>query len=175
MLKKQKQNNNKKHTPENDPLTGHFQSFFIIFFRPPDPKSEFFPVNQLVEKFWHRTISIHHEYEGVIEISILKITVCHHEASRVMTNGDLEGQVFLPHPHTNNGFLFMLTIFFLFSNTLPEALQYHMMTSLNNHVLCLNKTYERSTRDSLGKITTKHTNDTKQSVFKVAMFRIPQS
>ena len=30
----------KKKSFENDQLTGHFQSFFIIFFRPPDPKSE---------------------------------------------------------------------------------------------------------------------------------------
>ena len=30
----------KKKKSENDQLTGHFQSFFIYFFRPPDPKSE---------------------------------------------------------------------------------------------------------------------------------------
>ena len=30
----------KKKNSENDQLTGHFQSFFILFFRPPDPKSE---------------------------------------------------------------------------------------------------------------------------------------
>ena len=29
-----------KKSPENDQLTGHFQSFFIYFFCPPDPKSE---------------------------------------------------------------------------------------------------------------------------------------
>ena len=29
-----------KKSSENDQLTGHFQSFFIYFFRPPDPKSE---------------------------------------------------------------------------------------------------------------------------------------
>ena len=35
----------KKKISENDQLTGHFQSFFFLFFfRPPDPKSEnFFP------------------------------------------------------------------------------------------------------------------------------------
>ena len=32
--------NNNKKSSENDQLTGHFQSFFIYFFRPPDPKSE---------------------------------------------------------------------------------------------------------------------------------------
>ena len=30
----------KKKSSENDQLTGHFQSFFIYFFRPYDPKSE---------------------------------------------------------------------------------------------------------------------------------------
>ena len=34
----------KKKSSENDQLTGHFQSFFIYFFRPLDPRSEiFFP------------------------------------------------------------------------------------------------------------------------------------
>ena len=43
----------KKKSSENDQLTGHFQSFFIYFFRPPDPKSEKkIPVNQLIKKFW---------------------------------------------------------------------------------------------------------------------------
>ena len=32
----------KKKSSENDQLTGHFQSFFIYFFCPHDPKSEFF-------------------------------------------------------------------------------------------------------------------------------------
>ena len=36
-IKKKKK---KKKRPENDQLTGHFQRFFIYFFRPPDPKSE---------------------------------------------------------------------------------------------------------------------------------------
>ena len=30
----------KTTTTENDQLTGHFQSFFILFFSSPDPKSE---------------------------------------------------------------------------------------------------------------------------------------
>ena len=29
-----------KKSSENDQLTGHFQSFFIQFFHPPEPKSE---------------------------------------------------------------------------------------------------------------------------------------
>ena len=51
ILKKKK--TEKKISSENDQLTGHFQSFFIYFFRPPDPKSEKkIPVNQLIRKFW---------------------------------------------------------------------------------------------------------------------------
>ena len=50
------------------------------------------------------TIRIHHEYEGGIEKSVLRITDWHQEACRVMTNGDHKGQIFLSHPHTNNGF-----------------------------------------------------------------------
>ena len=45
MLKKRKKNNS-----ENDQVTGHFQSFFIYFFRPPDPKSDKkILVNQLIK------------------------------------------------------------------------------------------------------------------------------
>ena len=39
-LKKKMKKKLKKKSSENDQLTGHFQSFFIYFFRPPDPKSE---------------------------------------------------------------------------------------------------------------------------------------
>ena len=50
---KKKWKKNKKKPSENDQLTGHFQSFFIYFFRPPYPKSEKkIPVNQLIKKFW---------------------------------------------------------------------------------------------------------------------------
>ena len=53
---------------------------------------------------------ISHECEGGIEKSVPRITVWHHEACRVMTNLDHEGQIFLSHPLTNNGFFFLLTI-----------------------------------------------------------------
>ena len=36
-------------------------------------------------------IRIYHEREGRIEKSAPRITDCHHEACRVMTNGDPEG------------------------------------------------------------------------------------
>ena len=37
---KKNENIKKKKSSENDQLTVHFQSFFIYFFRSPDPKSE---------------------------------------------------------------------------------------------------------------------------------------
>ena len=59
------------------------------------------------------TIRIHHVCEGGLEKSIPRITDWHHEACRVMTNGDHEGWIFLSHPHTNNGFFFLLTTKYL--------------------------------------------------------------
>ena len=38
-------------------------------------------------------IRIHHECEGGIEKSVSRIADWHHEACRVMTNGDHEGQI----------------------------------------------------------------------------------
>ena len=62
-----------------------------------------------VSVFNMQTKSIYHEREGRIEKSVPRIAVWHHEACRVMTNGDPEGRIFLSYPHTNNGFLFLLT------------------------------------------------------------------
>ena len=55
-------------------------------------------------------IRIYHECEGRIEKSVPRITVWHHEACQVMTNGDPEGRIFLSYSHPNNGFFFLLTI-----------------------------------------------------------------
>ena len=44
---------------------------------------------------------IYHECEGRIEKSIPSITVWHHGACPVMTNGDPNGWIFLSCPHTN--------------------------------------------------------------------------
>ena len=43
----------------------------------------------------HRPLNkrIYHECEGGIEKLVLRITIWHHEAGRVVTNGDLEGQI----------------------------------------------------------------------------------
>ena len=55
----------------------------------------------------------YHECEGRIEKSVPRITVWHHKACRVMTNGDPDGLIFLSYPHTNNGFSFLLTTVFV--------------------------------------------------------------
>ena len=51
-------------------------------------------VNSGFTKQWR--IRIHHECEGRIEKSVTRIAVWHHEACRVMTNGDREGRIFYP-------------------------------------------------------------------------------
>ena len=58
-------------------------------------------------------IRIYHECEGRTEKSVTRIAVWHHEACRVMKNGDPEGRVFLSFPHTNNGFSFLFTTVFI--------------------------------------------------------------
>ena len=40
-------------------------------------------------------IKIYHECEGRIEKSVPRIAVWHHEACRVITNGDTKGRIFL--------------------------------------------------------------------------------
>ena len=57
-------------------------------------------------------IRINHECEGRKEKSVPKITIWHHEACQVMTNGDPKGQIFLSYPHMNNGFFCLLTTVF---------------------------------------------------------------
>ena len=70
-------------------------------------------------------IRIFHECEGRIEKSVSRIAVWHHEACRVMTNGDPEGRVFLSYPHTHDIFFFLRTTFFyLFQNKLLEITEY---------------------------------------------------
>ena len=56
-------------------------------------------------------IRIYHECEGRIEKSLPRITVWHHKACRVMTNGDPEGRIFLSYSHPNNGFFYLLTFY----------------------------------------------------------------
>ena len=59
-------------------------------------------------------IRIYHECESKIEKSVPRIAVWHHEACRVITNGELEGRIFLSNPHTYNGFFFLLTTVFIY-------------------------------------------------------------
>ena len=64
-------------------------------------------------------LRIRHECEGGIGKSVPRITDWHHEACRVMTNGDCKGQILLSHPHTNNRFFFFHTaknLFFVLEN-----------------------------------------------------------
>ena len=60
-----------------------------------------------------RRIYSSHDYEGGIEKSVPRITDWHLEACRVMTIGNCEGRIFLSHPHTNYGFLFLFTTKYL--------------------------------------------------------------
>ena len=57
---------------------------------------------------WCEIIRIYHECEAGIEKSVQRITIWHHEASRVMKNGDREGWIYLSHAHTTNGFFFLV-------------------------------------------------------------------
>ena len=59
-------------------------------------------------------IRLYHECEGRIERSVPRIAVWHHEACRVMTNGDPEGRIFVSYPHTKNGLLLLLTYVFIY-------------------------------------------------------------
>ena len=62
-----------------------------------------------------RIIRIYHECEGRIEKYFPRIAIWHHEACRVMTNGDPLGQICLSYPHTSNGFFFFrITVFIYF-------------------------------------------------------------
>ena len=77
-------------------------------------------------------IRIYHVFKCRIEKSVPRITDWHHGACRVMTNGGHKGRFFLSHPHTNNGFFFLLTTKYLISywkncKRLPENHEYAEM------------------------------------------------
>ena len=60
-------------------------------------------------------VRIYHECEGKIEKYVRGITVWYLEACRAMTNGDLEGLIFLSYPHTNiMDSIFLLTTAFIY-------------------------------------------------------------
>ena len=46
-----------------------------------------------------KKVSTMHECSGGIEKSVARITIWHHEVCREITNRDLKGRIFLPHPH----------------------------------------------------------------------------
>ena len=62
-------------------------------------------LDRLLKSLWY-TIRIYHECESRIEKSVLRIANWHHEACRMLTNGDSEGRIFISYPHTNNRFFF---------------------------------------------------------------------
>ena len=75
----------------------------------------------------NKIIRIYHECEGRTIKSDQRIAVWHHEACRVMANGDPEGRIF---------FLLTTLFIYLFYNKLPEVpeytkMQFHMMTLLD--------------------------------------------
>ena len=57
-------------------------------------------------------IRIYNLFENGIEKFVTRIIVWHHEACRVMANGDAKGRIFLSNAHTTNGFFSLLTIKF---------------------------------------------------------------
>ena len=67
-------------------------------------------------------IRIYLECEGRIEKSVLRIPFWHHEACRVMTSCDPDGQVFLSYSHTNNGFFFLPTTVLLLKISFQKSL-----------------------------------------------------
>ena len=68
-------------------------------------------------------IRIYRECEGMIEKSVPRIIVWHHEACRVMTNIGPERRIFLSNPHTNNG-MFSCSTLFLYPEV-PEYAKIH--------------------------------------------------
>ena len=79
------------------------------------------------------SIRIHNECEGRIEKSVPRITIWHHEACRVMTNGDHHG-FFYPTP-TRIMDSFSCSPLFLYFKISFSTLRYnfYMMTSLEHN------------------------------------------
>ena len=112
-------------------------------------------------------VRIYHVCELWRDKSVLRITVWHHEACRVMTNGAPEGQIFASHDHTNSGFFFLLNIVYFkisFQKSLytPRCIISRCrhfditMTSLDDHVREFSYIYTTNVHpsyDSLDKIT----------------------
>ena len=117
--------------PEISPWTGRFYSLLdpsyaknnipiiasVSEHQPTTWSSFYFDLQLLVFMFpgkdfsgLDKNIRFFHECEGRIEESAPRIIVWHHEACRVMTNGDPGGRIFLSYSHTNNGFFFLLTL-----------------------------------------------------------------
>ena len=84
-------------------------------------------------------IRIHHECEGRIEKSAPRMTVWHHEACRVMTNSDPEGQIFLTYCKSldfNHDSVDILSIFLFACMYLSVCLSVYLPVSVCLYV-CL--------------------------------------
>ena len=83
----------------------------------------FYPSHGYVRGMGNYNKSIMSECAERIEKSVPRIAVWHHEACRVMTNGDPEGRNFLSYPHTNNGLFFLLTTVFIYFSIYSSILK----------------------------------------------------
>ena len=84
---------------------------------------------------WQSNIRIYHKCEDRIVKSVPRIAVWHHEACRVMTNGDPGGGFLYPTLTRIMDSFSCSPLFFIFKNKLPEVpenakIQFQMMTSL---------------------------------------------
>ena len=107
--------------PAAPPLSNHLKAFLDSWIvAPKDPSmatsSRYPSITKHLPKAFHQFtfLYLNIEYknlscEGGIEKSLPRITTWHHEACRVMTNGNHEGHIFLSHPHGNNELFFLLT------------------------------------------------------------------
>ena len=82
-------------------------------------------------------IRIYHECEGRVEKSVPRITVWHHEACRVMTNGDPEGQIFYPTRTPIMDSFSYSALFYLFKISFQKSLNalrcnFHMVMSVKH-------------------------------------------
>ena len=75
-------------------------------------------------------IRMYHKCVGGIEKSVARITIWHHEACQVITNGDPYGQIFLSNSHRNNEVFFLLTIKYFIFNMIKKSSQ----KFLNMHI-----------------------------------------
>ena len=97
-------------------------------------------------------LRLYHASEDMIEKSFPWIADWHHEACRVMANGDPEGRIFLSYPHTNDSFSCLPLVLYIYM-TIPVSMLFTLTnsSSLLVRVAMESKAACTSSRD-LGKI-----------------------